>query len=65
MCCDTHVSLVFAASKPPNAIFVECGLQNSVTMVSVGISSDMWHHSEGSVKVKQLRVERVAVKSKT
>jgi hypothetical protein len=38
--------------------------QNSVVAVLEGISGDTWHHSEGWIKVKQLRVERVGVGSK-
>jgi hypothetical protein len=45
--------------------FSEFGPQNSAAMVLVGISGGTWHRSEGCIKVNQLRVERVAVGSKT
>jgi hypothetical protein len=43
--------------------FVEFGPQNSVTL-SEGISGGMWHHSEGYIKSKQLRVECMVIGSK-
>jgi hypothetical protein len=58
-----------STSEQPNAMddgFAEFGPQNLVaTVVLVGISGDTWHHNEGCVKVKQLHVERMAVRSKT
>jgi hypothetical protein len=45
--------------------FAEFGPQNSVAVVPVEISGGTWHHNEGCVKAKQLRVERVSVGSKT
>jgi hypothetical protein len=55
------------ASKPPSTTddrFAEFGSQNLVVTVPVGIRGGTWHH-EGCVKAKQLRVERMAVGSKT
>jgi hypothetical protein len=45
--------------------FAEFGPQNSEVAVPVGIGGNTWHHNEGCIKAKQLRVERVAVGSKT
>jgi hypothetical protein len=45
--------------------FAEFGPQNSAAMIPMGIDGGTWHHNEGCVEVKQLRVERVAVGSKT
>jgi hypothetical protein len=45
--------------------FAEFGPQNSAAAVPVGINGGTWHHSEGCVKAKQLRVERVVVGLKT
>jgi hypothetical protein len=46
--------------------FAEFRSQNSAAVaVWERTSSGMWCHSEGCVKMKQLRVERVAVVSKT
>jgi hypothetical protein len=47
------------------SFFVEFGPQNLVAEVLVGIGGGTWLHSEGRVKAKQLRVEHVAVESKT
>jgi hypothetical protein len=45
--------------------FVEFGPQNSAAVVPKVTRGGTWHYSEGCVKAKQLRVERVAVGSKT
>jgi hypothetical protein len=45
--------------------FDEFGSQNLAPTVLEGISGGTWRHSEGYVKAKQLRVERVAITSKT
>ena len=45
--------------------FAEFGPQNLAAAVQVGIGGGTWHHSEGCVKAKQLREERVDVESKT
>jgi hypothetical protein len=37
--------------------------QNSVVAVPTGIGGGMWRHHGGCVEEKQLRVERVAVRS--
>jgi hypothetical protein len=47
------------------ADFAEFGPQNSTMTVLEGIGGGTWRHSEGCVKVKQLRVEHVGVRSKT
>jgi hypothetical protein len=39
--------------------------QNSVMAVPTGIRGGTWRHREGCVKAKELRVERVAVRSKS
>jgi hypothetical protein len=39
--------------------------QNSAVAVPAGTRGDTWRHREGHVKAKQLRVERVAVRSKS
>jgi hypothetical protein len=41
--------------------FSEFGPQNSMAAIPEGINGDTWHHIEECVKVKQLRVERVAI----
>jgi hypothetical protein len=47
------------------ASFAEFGPQNLAVVVPEGTSGGTWRQSEGCVKVKQLCVERVAVRSKT
>jgi hypothetical protein len=65
--CDTHDILVVEPRKNHPALwvvgFARFGPQNSVVAVLEGIGGDTWHHSEGCVKAKQHRVERVAVGS--
>jgi hypothetical protein len=65
---DTHGGLVVEPQNHPALRmvgFAQFGPQNSVAAVSKGIDGDTWHHNEGCVKAKQLRVERVGVRSKT
>jgi hypothetical protein len=67
-CCDTHDGLVVEPQHHPAlhmSGFAKFGPQNSVAAVLEGSGGGTWHHSEGFVKAKQLRVEHVAVKSKT
>jgi hypothetical protein len=45
--------------------FAEFGPQNSAVAIPEEIDGCMWHHKEGCVKAKKLRVERVTIKSKT
>jgi hypothetical protein len=45
--------------------FDEFGPQNSVVAIPMGNGGGTWHYSEGCIKAKQLRVERVVVGSKT
>jgi hypothetical protein len=45
--------------------FDEFGPQNSTAAVPDETGGGTWHHSERCVKAKQLRVERVVVRSKT
>jgi hypothetical protein len=63
----THCGLVVEPQKPTQCyrrhIFDRVWPQNLVVVVPVGIICDMWRHHEGCVKAKQLRVERVAVRS--
>jgi hypothetical protein len=66
--CDILCGLVVWALKPHNATmagFAEFGHQNSAAAVLMGISVGTWHHNEGCIKAKQLRVERVTVGKKT
>jgi hypothetical protein len=50
---------------PLMADFAEFGPQNLAVTVPKGIGGTTWHHNGGCFKVKQLRVEHVAVRSKT
>jgi hypothetical protein len=45
--------------------FVEFAPQNSAMVVLEGISGGTWHQSGGCIEAKQLRVERMAIGSKT
>jgi hypothetical protein len=45
--------------------FAEFGPQNSMATVPEGTGGGTWHHNEGCIKAKQIRVERVAVGPKT
>jgi hypothetical protein len=45
--------------------FAEFGPQNSAVSVPTGIRGITWHHREECVKAKQLRMEHVAVISKS
>jgi hypothetical protein len=66
--CDTHGGLVVEHEYHPTlrmAGFSKFGPQTSVAMVPKGTGGDTWRHSEGCINVKQLRVERVGVGSKT
>jgi hypothetical protein len=47
------------------ADFDEFGPQHSVVVVPEGTGGGTWRHSEGCVKTKQLRVDRMIVRSKT
>jgi hypothetical protein len=47
------------------ACFAMFGPQNSVAVILEGTGGRTWHHSEGCINAKHLRVERVAVESKT
>jgi hypothetical protein len=44
-------------------VFAEFGPQNSEVAVPTRIEDGTWRHHEGSVEVKQLRVECVTIKS--
>jgi hypothetical protein len=46
------------------ADFVEFGPQNSVMAVPEGTCGATWHHTEGSIKTKQLHVERMVIGQK-
>jgi hypothetical protein len=66
--CDTHDDLVVEPRNHPalwTTGFAEFGPQNSAAAVMEGINGGTWHHSEGCIKAKQLRVECVIVGSKT
>jgi hypothetical protein len=64
--CDTHGGLVVKPRKSTQRygrrVFNRVWPQNSAVVIPVGIGGDMWHHHEGCVKAKQLRVEHVAVR---
>jgi hypothetical protein len=45
--------------------FIEFDPQNSAAVILEGTSGDIWRHSEGCIKAKQLRVEHVVIRSKT
>jgi hypothetical protein len=66
--CDTHGSLVVEPQNHPAlqmSSFTEFEPQNSDVVVPEGTSGGTWRHSEGCIKAKQLRVERMAIRSKT
>jgi hypothetical protein len=67
--CDTHEGLVVEPQNDPAlwmaGFFPEFGPQNSVTVVPEEIGGSTWHHSEECIKAKQLRVERLTIRSKT
>jgi hypothetical protein len=66
--CDSLGGLVVDPQNHPALLmvgFAEFGPQNSAVVVPEGTDCGMWCHSEGCVKAKQLRVERVVVGSKT
>ena len=66
--CDSHGSLVVVPQNH-HALrmtgFDEFGPKNSTTAVLDETGGVTWYHSERCVKAKQLRVERVFVRSKT
>jgi hypothetical protein len=47
------------------ADFAKFRPQNSMAAVPMGIGGGTWHHNEGCIKAKQLRVEHVAIGLKT
>jgi hypothetical protein len=66
--CNTHDGLVVEPQNHPALWmvgFAEFGPQNTATAVLEAIDGSTWRHSEGCIKAKQLRVERVPVKSKS
>jgi hypothetical protein len=69
MRCATHGGLVVDPRKNTQRygrrVFDRVRPQNSVMAVPTGIRGGTWRHREGCVKVKELRVERVAVRSKS
>jgi hypothetical protein len=46
-------------------VFDRVWRQNSVVVVPAGIEGSMWRHHKGCIKAKQLRLERVAGRSKS
>jgi hypothetical protein len=74
MCGNTHVVLYsrrFGGWASENHLVLrmvslaEFGPENSTVTNPVGIEGGTRHHREGWVKTKQLRVERMAVRSKS
>jgi hypothetical protein len=69
MRCSTHGGLTVDSRKIiqryGRRVFDRVWPQNSVVAVSAGIRGNTWRHHEGCVEAKQLRVERVAVISKS
>jgi hypothetical protein len=45
--------------------FPESGPQNLVGVILAGLRGGMWRCREGCIKANQLRVERVAIRSKS
>jgi hypothetical protein len=64
----THDGLVVDPRKTTQhygqRVFDRVWTQNSVVAVPAGIRGGTWHHREGCIKAKQLRVERMTVRSK-
>jgi hypothetical protein len=66
--CDSHNSLVVEPQNHPALRMVgfpKFGPQNFAVAIPEGIGGGTWWHNEGCVKAKQLRLDRVAVGSKT
>jgi hypothetical protein len=55
--------LVVEPQNHPATGFVEFGPQNSAVAIPVGIGGGTWRPHERCIEAKQLRVERVAVRS--
>jgi hypothetical protein len=69
MRCTTRGGLVVDPRKPTQRygrrVYDRVWPQNLVAAVPARIGGDTWCHHNGCVKEKQLRVERVAVRSKS
>jgi hypothetical protein len=68
MRCATRGGLVVDPRKTTQhyrrRVFDRVWHQNSVVSVLAGIKGGVWRHHEACIEAKQLRVERVAIRSK-